>query len=89
MSGSTDSAHCNPYAICHSIVTTFRRTLRWACVHVPYYYVALLEAEQQSPAGSTHRIRFEDAATQPVPVLTNLLDKVFGLPSTALPRLGT
>jgi len=70
----------NPYAICHSIVTTFHRTLRWACVHVPYYYVSLLEAEQQRPAGSTFRVRFEDAAALPTPVLGDLLQKVFGLP---------
>jgi len=69
----------NPYAICHSIATTCRRTLRWACAHISYYYVSLLEAEQQRPVGSTYRIRFEDAATQPAPVLTDLLDKVFGL----------
>jgi hypothetical protein len=70
----------NPYAVCHSIVTTFHRTLRWACVHAPYYYVSLLEAEQQRPAGSTYRVRFEDAATQPTVVLTDLLRNVFGLP---------
>jgi hypothetical protein len=70
----------NPYAICHSIVTTYRRTLRWACAHISYYYVSLLEAEQRRPVGSTYRIRFEDTATQPEPVLTDLLHKVFGLP---------
>jgi hypothetical protein len=70
----------NPYAICRCIVTTFRRTLRWACVHVPYYYVSLLEAEQRRPAGSTYRVRFEDAATRPTPVLTDLLREAFGLP---------
>jgi hypothetical protein len=69
----------NPYAVCHSIVTNFRRTLRWACAHAAYYYVSLLEAEQQRPAGSTHRVRFEDVATDPAPVLTNLLRQAFGL----------
>ena len=70
----------NPYAIAHSIVTTMGRTLRWACAHISYYYVSLLEAEQQRPAGSTYKVRFEDVATRPAPVLTDLLSHVFGLP---------
>ena len=88
-SRSTDSAHAQPIRDLplhrHDLPPNASLGLR----HISYYYVSLLEAEQRRRVGSTYRIRFEDTATQPEPVLTDLLHKVFGLPfDPALPRLG-